>query len=178
MLVQKTGSRGTTYRQPVKKLLPLLVAVTFVAAGCGSSNKSSENESTNTTTGTSGGGGSVVKTFTISETEFKLTPSTVKLDQPGTYVFKAKNDGSIDHALEIEGQGLEEETETIGPGESADLRVTITKPGSYEMYCPIDNHREQGMEATLALGKVSPGMTTDETKTETGEGSGGPGGGY
>ncbi len=158
----------------MKNLLPLLAAVTFLAAGCGSSNKSSESETT--TTGTSGGGGSVVKTVAISETEYKLTPSTVNLAKPGTYVFKAKNDGAIDHALEIEGQGLEEETETIAPGESADLRVTITKPGSYEMYCPVDNHRDQGMEGTVALGEVSPGMTTNETTTETG--SGGPGGGY
>jgi uncharacterized cupredoxin-like copper-binding protein len=171
-LVQKTGSRGTTYRLPVKKLLPLLVAVAFLAAGCGSSNKSSESEST-TTTGTSGGGGSVVKTIAISETEYKLTPSTVTLSRPGTYVFKAKNDGSIDHALEIEGKGVEDETESISPGQSADLRVTITKPGSYEMYCPIDNHRDQGMEGTVSLGGASPGMTTDETKTETGGGGGG-----
>jgi hypothetical protein len=36
------------------------------------------------------------------------------------------------------------------------------------MYCPIDGHRQQGMEGTLAVGGGGGGgtTTTDETTTE------------
>jgi uncharacterized cupredoxin-like copper-binding protein len=164
----------------MKRLALLLFATAFLAAGCGSSDNGSENAgggNTTTTenTTTSEGGAAPVKKIVISETEFKLDPSSVKLDKPGTYVFEVKNDGSIDHALEIEGQGIEEETTTVGPGEEAEVRVAITKPGEYEMYCPIGNHRDQGMEGTVKLGSGG------ESNTDTGGGMGNDGtigGGY
>ena len=90
------------------------------------------------------------ETFTISETDFALSPSTVTIDAPGTYTFEATNDGGTDHALEIEGNGVEEETDTIGPGESASVTVDL-ESGTYEMYCPIDGHRAQGMEGEVTV---------------------------
>ena len=71
--------------------------------------------------------------------------------------FKVTNNGQIDHSLEVEGQGVEEETETIEPGETAELTVDLSKEGSYEIYCPIDDHRDQGMEGTLTVGAASAG---------------------
>jgi uncharacterized cupredoxin-like copper-binding protein len=171
----------------MKKLLVLLFAAAFLTAGCGGSNNEESAGGGNTTTSesttTSEGGAAPIKKIVISETEFKLDPSSVKLDKPGTYVFEAKNNGSVEHALEIEGQGVEEETSTLGPGEEAEVRVTLTKAGSYEMYCPISNHRDQGMEGTVTLGGGGSGTTTgeDNMKTETEsetETSGGGNGGY
>ena len=100
-----------------------------------------------------GNGGTAQQTFTISMNDFSLSPSTVTADAPGTYTFEATNDGGVDHALEIEGQGVEEETETVGPGESATLTVDL-EAGTYEMYCPIGNHRDLGMtgEVTVSSG--------------------------
>ena len=42
-----------------------------------------------------------------------------------------------------------------------------SKDGSYEIYCPIDGQRGQGMAGTLAVGSGSSsgGMTTGETTT-------------
>src|SRR2546430_148993 len=82
-----------------------------------------------------GGGGTASssgKTITISETEFKLDPSTVDLKGAGTYVFKAKNDGQYSHALTIEGNGVEAHTDTIDSGASATVSVTL-KAGTYEL---------------------------------------------
>ena len=45
-----------------------------------------------------------------------LEPKTVQLDAAGTYTFKVTNDGQTQHALEIEGNGVEEETDTLEPG--------------------------------------------------------------
>ena len=61
------------------------------------------------------------------------------------------NDGQTTHALEVEGPGEEVETDALAPGESADLTVDLTQPGTYEMYCPIDGHRDQGMEGEITV---------------------------
>jgi uncharacterized cupredoxin-like copper-binding protein len=97
-----------------------------------------------------GAAGPAAKTVGVKETEYELTPDKITLNKPGTYVFEARNTGSVTHALEIEGKGVEEETEDLGAGESAKLRVAL-KPGKYEIYCPVGGHREQGMEGTVTV---------------------------
>jgi uncharacterized cupredoxin-like copper-binding protein len=142
-----------------------LFAVLALAA-CGSSSSESG------TTGQAAAG----QAISISETEFKLDPSSVQVDQAGTVTFRVTNNGTIDHALEVEGQGVEEETETIKPGESAELTVDLSKDGSYEIYCPIDGHRDSGMEGDVtvgaAMGGGSTGTTEDEGSTTSGGGYG------
>ncbi|HEX2097708.1 MAG TPA: plastocyanin/azurin family copper-binding protein [Rubrobacteraceae bacterium] len=54
------------------------------------------------------------------------------------------------HALEIEGNGIEEETDDIEPGGSAELEVNL-EPGTYELYCPVGNHEERGMVGTVTV---------------------------
>lgn len=132
-------------------LFALLAVAVLGLAACGS-----EDEET----------GDSRETIAVSETEFRLEPATVTLDEAGTYTFRAVNDGAIDHALEVEGEGVEEETDTIGPGESAELTVELTA-GTYELYCPIGNHREQGMDGSIEVaGGAGGGATTGETETD------------
>ena len=33
----------------------------------------------------------------------------------------------------------------------SDLVVDLPEEGEYEVYCPIDSHREQGMEGTITV---------------------------
>jgi plastocyanin len=105
----------------------------------------------------------------ISASEFAFDPSTISLDAAGTYTFRLTNDGEFEHALEIEGQGIEEETDVIGGGETAELTVDLAE-GEYVIYCPVGNHREMGMEGTLVVGGTAGGAGTgtveDETTTE------------
>ena len=89
--------------------------------------------------------------------------------------FEATNAGTIGHALEVEGNGVEEKTGTISPGSSAKLTVDLSKKGTYEVYCPIDGHRAMGMEAKLVVGGTGSGgggTTTTETKTKSSGGYG------
>ena len=98
----------------------------------------------------SGAKESVVKEIQVKETEFKLKPAEITLEKPGTYVFKAVNSGETVHALEVEGQGIEEETEEIQPDQSAELKVKL-EAGTYELYCPVDGHKEEGMEGKVIV---------------------------
>jgi plastocyanin len=145
------------------KLLPFLAlfALVLAAAGCGGGGKSKEQAA-------SGGG----KTIQIKESEFKLAPAKVSISSPGSVTFEATNDGQLDHALEVEGNGVEEETETISPDSSGKLTVDLSKAGTYELYCPIDGHRAKGMEATVVVGGASAGSggstSTNETTTKSG----------
>jgi uncharacterized cupredoxin-like copper-binding protein len=148
----------------------LLLPVCLALAGCGGGSSSSGGSGATTTTAAA-----AAHTVSISEAEYKLSPSTVHVAQGGKVTFDVKNTGQITHALEIEGNGVEEETEHIAPGESASLTVTLSKNGKYEMYCPIDGHRDKGMEGTIQVGGSAGGMTTEGTTTEGTTTSGGSG---
>jgi uncharacterized cupredoxin-like copper-binding protein len=147
-------------------LLALFAVLALAACGSGSSESG--------TTGQAAGG----QAISIGETEFKLDPSSVQVDQAGSVTFRVTNNGTIDHALEVEGQGVEEETETIKPGESAELTVDLSKDGSYEIYCPIDGHRDSGMEGTLTVGAAMGGGSTGTIEDEGSTTSGDDGYGY
>ena len=125
--------------------------------GYGGGNTSSSSAPTTTNNSSSGG---ALKTIVIKETEFKLSPSSVTLSKPGTYKFQAENEGSYQHSLEIEGKGVKskgsEEGEAVleqalNPGQSGVLTVTFQKPGTYEMYCPVDGHEQEGMKGEVVV---------------------------
>jgi uncharacterized cupredoxin-like copper-binding protein len=149
-------------RLALAALLTLVFALPL--AGCGSSS----NEAA--TTAQAGAG----QTIAIGESEFKLDPSSVHVDQTGSVTFRITNNGKVDHALEVEGQGVEEETEAIKPGESAELTADLAADGSYEIYCPLDGHRDLGMEGavTVGAGGAGTGTTEDEETTTSDDGYG------
>src|SRR5215204_2781677 len=91
-----------------------------------------------------------IDTIEVNETEFSLDPADITLEQPGTYVFKAVNVGNAVHSLEIEGQGIEEETPIVQPAKSGELKVNLD-PGTYKLYCPVGNHEERGMVGTVTV---------------------------
>jgi plastocyanin len=143
----------------------LFVAAALPLAACGS-----DDSGDGATTAAAAG-----EVIEISARDFAFDPPTIQLDQAGEYTFRLTNDGGTAHALEIEGQGVEEETDTIGPGETADLTVEL-KDGEYEMYCPVDGHRDMGMEGTLVVGGAGAGgagTSTDDDEGTTTEDDGG-----
>ena len=137
--------------------LLLLVALAGCGAGGGQGGGGKQTgKASSTNEGSAAAAGAVLKTIEVKETEYKLTPDKITLNKPGTYVFKAENTGSTIHALEIEGKGVEEETKDLDAGQSAELKVTL-KAGRYEIYCPVDGHRQQGMEGTVTVKQGSGG---------------------
>ena len=55
------------------------------------------------------------------------------------------------HNLEVEGNGVEEVTDDLEPGDNGDSSASTSQPGTYEIYCSIDSHRDQGMEGELTV---------------------------
>jgi uncharacterized cupredoxin-like copper-binding protein len=148
--------KGTLAVAVLALVLALMLA-SCGGGGYGSKGGSGSSSSAATKSGTSGG---VIKTVLIKETEFKLSPSSITLSKPGTYAFKAENEGSMQHSLEIEGKGVKSEEgeggeaeleQTLNPGESGVLAVTFQKPGTYEMYCPVDAHEQEGMKGEVVV---------------------------
>jgi plastocyanin len=144
----------------------LLLLPALALAGCGGGTGGGSSGSS----GSAGG-----KTITISETEFKLNPSTVNLATAGTYVFKATNDGQYTHALAIQGNGVDAHTADIAGGGSATVKVTL-KNGSYEIFCPISGHKQQGMDGSLTVGGAGTGSGSGGGTATTNQTNGG--GGY
>jgi plastocyanin len=128
-----------------------LAALVLALAGCGSEDASESD----------GAGGASLE---VSETDFALDPSSLTVDEAGEVTIRVVNDGEVEHALAVEGEGVEEETGTLAPGESAELNVDLAS-GSYTMYCPIGNHRKQGMEGTVVVAGGAGGAGTGGTTT-------------
>ena len=142
------------------RALTLLAALAALAvAGCGGDddNQSASEtttppttESTPTPSQSSGGGkmselklsadpGGALK-FDKDELSAKAGKVTITLDNPST----------LPHAIELEGNGVEEEGETVQKGGTSTVTAEL-KPGKYEFYCPVPGHKDGGMEGTLTV---------------------------
>ena len=137
------------------------LAAVLALAGCGEKRHTSSS---------SGGGTS--SPASISETEFKLSPAsaTVKAGSAIT----VKNDGKVTHALEIELPNGEIRTKSLSPGATVQVKAP-DKAGSYDMYCPIDHHKQNGMTGKLTVSGSSSG---GGSSTNSSGGGGGSPGGY
>ena len=139
-----------------KATLGLLAAAAIAVpiAGCGGGDDSSDDSSTtndyapveNTDTGDSAGGTLALAADPSGAIKFDKTSLT---SDAGKTTLDFTNDSPVPHAVEIEGNGIEAETETVTGG-----KATLTadlKPGTYTFYCPVGDHRADGMEGTLTV---------------------------
>ena len=144
-------------------LAAILASLVLIAAGCGGddddngggggSSDSSGAESTGSDTGeaSSGGGGGATKLKLTADPDGGLTFDKTELTaKPGKVTITMDNPSDVPHAVEVEGNGVEEETKTLTKG-TADVTVDL-KAGKYEFYCPVDGHKDAGMEGTLTVG--------------------------
>jgi uncharacterized cupredoxin-like copper-binding protein len=93
--------------------------------------------------------GAMGESVAVSLTEFAIDMPNELPAGPTT--FEISNDGTVEHSFEIEGQGIEEELEPhLRPGASDTLTVDLA-PGTYEVYCPVDEHADHGMRLELTV---------------------------
>lgn len=100
----------------------------------------------------------------LSEWKVQLTPARVP---PGPVIFEVTNAGTIPHAFEVEGRGLEKSIPQLQPGATATLKLDL-RAGSYEAYCPVgkDSHKMLGMLSHLMVGHAKPASATNDKHEE------------
>jgi uncharacterized cupredoxin-like copper-binding protein len=134
-------------------LLAIGAAVAVPVVGCGGS--SDDNSTSNAATQASTTGGAAATgaggTVNLTASDFKFDPSDPSVSS-GQVTFNLKNDGQTTHSLEIEDvNGQDQELEgDVSPGQSGTLKVNLP-PGKYEFYCPVDDHKEMGMEGEITV---------------------------
>jgi uncharacterized cupredoxin-like copper-binding protein len=119
-------------------VLATAIGVLAITAACGGSSNSKSSSG---------------NTVTVGETEWSITVSGTVLTKgqgnasvpSGAVTFNIKNDGTVDHEFEIQGNGIDQKTGTITPGQSTTLKVNLTA-GKYEVWCPVPGHKELGMD--------------------------------
>ena len=144
-------------------LIALILAVSIPLAACGDDDESDSGGSASGDTATqeestgggdgggeaSGGAGQTLKIAADPGGALKFDKSSLTAEA-GKVTIVMDNPSDLPHAVEIEGSGVEVEGDTVMKGgvskASADL-----EPGDYEFYCPVDGHKDAGMEGTLTV---------------------------
>ena len=86
---------------------------------------------------------------TLSEWKIGMKSDTVKA---GAVTFRVTNEGGMNHAFYVRGEGVDQGTKEIPVRQSASLTVTL-KPGTYEVYCSMsdESHKLAGMSRKLVV---------------------------
>ncbi len=145
-----------------KFLIPIaavLVAIPLTFAACGDDDdettaaadqepiEATGEETTTEDSGGGGGGGG--ETIAISETEFALDPSD-PTSAAGTVTIDVTNDGATVHNLGVKGNGVDDISSDLNPGDSDTLELDL-EAGTYNLYCGIGDHAAQGMTGELTV---------------------------
>jgi plastocyanin len=130
------------------------------ASGASSSNAAS---STSKSSGAYGGGsnsstsstsssaaGNTVKIAADPGGALKFTESNITA-KAGEVTIDFSNQSQVPHAVEIEGNGVDEKKTKVVTGADAPPLKLKLKPGTYTFYCPVDGHRAAGMEGKLVV---------------------------
>lgn len=87
-------------------------------------------------------------TATLTEFHVELSQQSFSA---GVYTFVTNNAGKVTHSLEIQKDGQAAyRTDNIQPGHSDQITVQLDA-GTYEVWCPVGNHRSQGMGMELTV---------------------------
>jgi plastocyanin len=154
-------------RTRITPLLAFLALCAFVAAGCGDDDDddgggggsgNSSAESSNDSGGGAGGGyggggggggGQTLKLAADPSGALKFDKTSLSA-KAGEVTIDMDNPSDVPHAIEVEGEGVEEEGETVGKGGVSTVTADL-QPGEYEFYCPVGNHEAAGMKGTLTV---------------------------
>ena len=132
-------------------LVLTMLMLTLGVAACGGDDDDGGGAAapaTDTSGGGGGGGGTVL--MLTADPGGALSFDQTELTAPaGEVTIQLMNDSGTPHNVEIEGNGVEETSETITEG-MTELTVTL-EPGEYEFYCAVDGHKDAGMEGTLTV---------------------------
>lgn len=167
-----SGTRVSSIRVQKTIAALFLLAVVFIAAGCGDSKEESTDATPATTTpatSTPAADGTV----SVSLVEYKVKPSATSV-KAGKVTFKVKNDGTMEHEFLVlktdlaedklptkpkdasrvdeEGEGVEAigEVPELEPGKSGSVTLNL-KPGNYVLLCNVAGHYAAGQHISFKV---------------------------
>ena len=101
------------------------------------------------------GGAAATLTITAQEPgaeEFAFDPSELEAAAGEVTIEMDSPDGTqAPHAVSLEGGGVSESGEVVQAGGSSTVTADL-EPGEYTYFCPVGDHRDEGMEGTLTVG--------------------------
>jgi plastocyanin len=130
-------------------LTTLALVVALAACGGDDDDEGSDEPAAEETTGGAGGGDAVTIMLAADPGGDLAFDQTELTAAAGEVTIEFTNESGIPHNVEVEGNGVEEVSDTITEG-STSLTLTL-EPGEYEFYCAVPGHREGGMEGTLTV---------------------------
>jgi plastocyanin len=87
-----------------------------------------------------------VTTIKVTAKDFKFILSK-KTAKRGIVVFKVTNTAAIQHNFSIKGRT----TKKLSHGQTATLRVTFLRKGTYPYKCTVDHHAALGMKGVFTI---------------------------
>lgn len=120
-----------------KSLLSVLIGVALLLSGC------------DLLKGGQPPYGPTVQEISVMLKDGQIIPSRITI-KAGKVRFVVRNDGTMDHGFEVEGQGIEEDIDPFSPGRTRTLELELS-PGTYEIYCQVPGHKELGMKGELLV---------------------------
>jgi plastocyanin len=97
--------------------------------------------------------------ITINAADFTFEPTTISVNAGDAVHFTVTNNGQRSHNVEFELEEADVETKlfdtNLQAGETRTVDYTFEQAGTWVMYCPVGNHRSQGMEGTAEVAEVS-----------------------
>ena len=130
----------------------ILVGAAFALGACGDDDEDGGGATTQpsgATTLPAGGSAQTLKLVADPSGALRFDTDTLSANA-GTVTIELSNPSSVPHAIEVEGNGVEEEGETVEKGGLSTVTVDL-KAGEYEYYCPVGNHEQEGMKGTLTV---------------------------
>jgi plastocyanin len=139
-----------------RRLIAILAATAILGiAACGDDDDddggggSTSSAETSDDSGGGNGGGETLELSADPGGALAFDKDTLTA-KAGKVTIVMDNPSSLPHAVEIEGNGVEVEGETVEKGGVSEASADL-EPGSYVYYCPVPGHEEGGMKGTLTV---------------------------
>ena len=134
----------------ITQLVLLVASLLMAACGSGADRQDTATVNTPQPSGANAGNANAAG----AAINVTLKEMTVALDKTqasaGTTTFVVQNNGHARHNFAINGNGVEQKTPLLEPGQSATLTVDLS-PGTYEYKCTVPGHDMAGMQGTLTV---------------------------
>ena len=130
-----------------RSLATFAAVLVLALAGCGGDDEPSSSGDGSSSAPAAGSG----ETLQLAAPEDgSLKFDKTQLDaKTGTVTIDFDNPSSTPHAVEIEGNGVDEASDTV-TGDKTSVTADL-QPGEYKFFCPVGDHAAEGMEGTLTV---------------------------